>query len=177
MKRTVGGNKETHGNTLPTRRGPKSDARVKLANFNTGASGGAATLSAEVPIMRPADSGNKETHGNTHPKSDARGKLENFNSGASDGAATLSAEELEADKRALNKFQVLLRELVSKASDGSAYERDRRKFDELVGKYASLLPVLELPSGLVYCETALIGLDALQARRLGISKEQAKHPP
>jgi hypothetical protein len=40
----------------------------------------------------------------------------------------------------------------------------------MVAKYASLLPLLETPSGLIYREMALIGITALRERRLEISK-------
>ena len=40
------------------------------------------------------------------------------------------------------------------------------KFDLLVGRYAALLPVLELPSNATYAETALLGALALQAGQI-----------
>lgn len=41
--------------------------------------------------------------------------------------------------------------------------------DRLVGKYAGLLPVLELPSNAGYVETALVGVRALQAGQLQVA--------
>jgi hypothetical protein len=42
-------------------------------------------------------------------------------------------------------------------------------FDRLVGKYAALLPVLELPSNAAYCATALLGALALKAGRIKVA--------
>src|SRR5262249_35650941 len=91
-------------------------------------------------------------------------------------------------RRALEHFRTLLQELIAGAIGGSTVAREpvratrnpltklRRWFDrepgfeELVGKYASLLPVLERPSGVIYTDTATIGIEALRARRLEISE-------
>ena len=43
------------------------------------------------------------------------------------------------------------------------------QYDLLVGKYASLLPVLELPSNAAFGETALLGALALQAGRTKVA--------
>jgi hypothetical protein len=47
--------------------------------------------------------------------------------------------------------------------------QDAAQFDALVGKYAGLLPVLELPSNAQFCETALLGALALQAGRTKVA--------
>ena len=91
---------------------------------------------------------------------------------------------MEAARQALSAFKALLQELVS----GSVVERAPPKltrnpleklrryfeaepgFEELVAKYATLLPVLEMPSESRYAEIALIGIKALRARRLAIAK-------
>jgi len=83
---------------------------------------------------------------------------------------------------------MVLQELVSEAIAGSEEVRGHLRltrnplaklrryfeqepgFEELVGKYASFLPLLERPSGMIYSETALVGIEALRARRLAISE-------
>jgi hypothetical protein len=42
--------------------------------------------------------------------------------------------------------------------------------DQLIGKYAGLLPVLELSSNAGYVETALVGARALQAGQIQVAK-------
>jgi hypothetical protein len=99
-----------------------------------------------------------------------------------------TAEELEGYRSALVRFRTLLQELVTAAPAGSEdvlaplrltrnplaklrrYFDQEPGFEELVGKYASLLPLLERPSGMIYSEMALIGIEALRARRLAISE-------
>jgi hypothetical protein len=44
-------------------------------------------------------------------------------------------------------------------------------FDTLVGNYAGLLPVLELPSKAAFCATALLGARALQAGRIKVAAQ------
>jgi hypothetical protein len=105
-----------------------------------------------------------------------------------DEIALPTDEELGGYRSALIHFRTVLQELVSGAIAGSEdfrgplrltrnpFAKLRRYFDqepgfeELVGKYASLLPVLERPSGMIYSEMALIGIEALRARRLAISE-------
>jgi hypothetical protein len=101
---------------------------------------------------------------------------------------SLSAEELDSYRNSLTQFRTVLQELVSGSTAGSEIVREplrltrnpfaklRRYFDqepgfeELVGKYASLLPLLERPPGMIYSEIGLIGIRALRARRLSISE-------
>jgi hypothetical protein len=45
------------------------------------------------------------------------------------------------------------------------------RFDTLVGNYAGLLPVLELPSKAAFCATALLGARALQAGRIKVAAQ------
>jgi hypothetical protein len=44
-------------------------------------------------------------------------------------------------------------------------------FDALVGKYVGLLPILEVPSNAPFCQTALLGAQALQAGRTGVAAQ------
>jgi hypothetical protein len=101
-----------------------------------------------------------------------------------------AAKDLKDDKKALAVFRSILTGLVSdsEGNDKTTCENEPPKlsrnpfvrirryleqepeFEEMVGKYASLLTVLEQPAGLAYSQTALVGIEALRTRRLGIAR-------
>jgi hypothetical protein len=103
-------------------------------------------------------------------------------------AVSLTAEDVEADKNALAAFRVTLSHLVQRpAIDPSSLPRvkptrlwrrlssaslygTQMSFYQLVGKYASLLPVLEGPDNLRHSEMALMGMLALQSGRTDIAQ-------
>jgi hypothetical protein len=119
---------------------------------------------------------------------------ENTASGPVAAPIVLSPDEIEADKKALTQFRGILAVLVQSSKDAptpkpgfwaSIHQPFSRGFyrltsaslfgrslgyEELVGKYASLLPVLEMPPNLVHAEMALLGLLALQSGRLSIAQ-------
>ena len=70
---------------------------------------------------------------------------------------------------ALQRYREILRVLVERPpgqrlpSEAKLSLEELGQYDLLVGKYASLLPVLELPSNAAFGETALLGALALQA--------------
>jgi hypothetical protein len=121
-------------------------------------------------------------------KSQTLSETVKFVAARSNDVASLTVEELEGYRRSLIEFRTVLQELVSGSTAGSEVVREplrltrnpyaklRRYFDqepgfeELVGKYASLLPLLERPPGMIYSEIGLIGIEALRARRLAISE-------
>jgi hypothetical protein len=124
-------------------------------------------------------------------KSNRYQSVKNLEPANADGRTPLSLEELqerEDDKRALLRFREMLLELVAGTPNGSLivddppkvtrnpfkklrrYFEEEPRFEDLVAKYTSLLPLLEQPSGLRYCEMALIGVKALQARRVCLSR-------
>ena len=106
-----------------------------------------------------------------------------------DDTPPLTSEALENYRRSLARFRALVQELLAGTIAGTDVAREPKRltrnpfkkfyrwffeqepgFEELLGKYASLLPVLERPSGIIYSEMATIGVEALRARRLAISE-------
>src|ERR1700680_4178144 len=53
--------------------------------------------------------------------------------------------------------------------EGKLSPEELAQFESLVGKYAGLLPVLELPSNAAFAATALLGTFALQAGRVKVA--------
>src|ERR1700737_348577 len=106
------------------------------------------------------------------------------------------AEKLEADQRALSEFRDILTKLVEGAREekesveGAREEKNPvatgstrnpidwlnrylnrvPEFEELVAKYTNILPTLDTDDGRPYRQMALIGIKALQKRKLEIAK-------
>jgi hypothetical protein len=79
--------------------------------------------------------------------------------------------------KALESFRKILLVLVERPastplpSDGAKLGTEElAKFHRVVGRYAGLLPVLELPSNAAYAETAWLGALALQAGRVDVAE-------
>ena len=76
---------------------------------------------------------------------------------------------------ALQKFREVMRLLVERPADNplpfeaKLSPQELTQFESLVGKYASLLAVLELPSNAAFAATALLGAFALQAGRIKVA--------
>ena len=88
------------------------------------------------------------------------------------------AENQPIDKNAseaLQKYRDMVRVLVERPagqplpSEAKSSLEALDQYDLLVGKYAGLLPVLELPSNAGFGETALLGALALQAGRIKVA--------
>ena len=106
------------------------------------------------------------------------------------------AEKLEADQQALSEFRDILTKLVEGAREekesveGAREEKNPvatgstrnpidwlnrylnrvPEFEELVAKYTNILPTLDTDDGRPYRQMALIGIKALQKRKLEIAK-------
>lgn len=76
---------------------------------------------------------------------------------------------------ALQEFREVVRVLVERPADNplpfeaKLSSEDLARFESLVGKYAGLLPALELPSNAALSATALLGAFALQAGRIKVA--------
>jgi hypothetical protein len=70
---------------------------------------------------------------------------------------------------AIQKFRQILLALVERPARSSAPGETLSVEDQLVGKYAGLLPVLELPANAGFVTTALVGVRALQAGQLQVA--------
>jgi hypothetical protein len=70
---------------------------------------------------------------------------------------------------ALQEFQAIMLVLVERPAPNNLSPEDSVRFDQLVGKYAGLLPVLKLPANAAYGATALLGAQALQAGRIKVA--------
>src|ERR1019366_3972923 len=79
------------------------------------------------------------------------------------------------ESEALQKFRKVVLVLVERPPGQRLPSEDKRileemgQFESLVGKYAGLLPILELPSNAAFGETALLGALALQAGRTKVA--------
>jgi hypothetical protein len=73
------------------------------------------------------------------------------------------------ESEALQTFRQTLRALVERPAKSLIRGETPSVEDRLVGKYAGLLPVLELPPNAGYVETALVGVRALQAGQLQVA--------
>jgi hypothetical protein len=73
------------------------------------------------------------------------------------------------ESEALQKFRQTLLALVERPAKSLTPGEPLTVEDQLVGKYAGLLPVLELPSNAGYVATALVGVRALQAGQLQVA--------
>jgi hypothetical protein len=77
--------------------------------------------------------------------------------------------------QALQRFREAVRGLVERPAGGplpfeaKLSSEDLARFESLVGKYAGLLPALELPSNAALSATALLGAVALQAGRIKVA--------
>ena len=77
--------------------------------------------------------------------------------------------------QALQRFREAVQGLVERPADGplpfeaKLSSDDLARFESLVGKYAGLLPALELPSNAALSATALLGAVALQAGRIKVA--------
>jgi hypothetical protein len=69
---------------------------------------------------------------------------------------------------ALQEFQAVMLVLVERPAPNLRPE-EMVRFDPLVGKYAGLLPVLELPSNAAFVATALLGARALEAGQINVA--------
>lgn len=76
---------------------------------------------------------------------------------------------------ALQRFREVVRVLVERPAgnplpfEAKLSPEELAQFESLVGKYAGLLPVLELPSNGAFAATALLGAFALQAGRIKVA--------
>ena len=73
------------------------------------------------------------------------------------------------ESEALQTFRQTLLALVERPAKSLPPGETLTVKDQLVGKYASLLPVLELPANAGYVATALVGVRALQADQLQVA--------
>jgi hypothetical protein len=83
--------------------------------------------------------------------------------------------EALSQAEALQRFREIVRVLVERPAgnplpfEAKLSPEELAQFESLVGKYASLLPVLELPSNAAFAATALLGAFALQAGRIKVA--------
>jgi hypothetical protein len=103
----------------------------------------------------------------------------------SPGALVSGGDELSSDvntqpidksaSQALERYREIVGVLVERPPGQLLPSEQKRSLEELgqydllVGKYAGLLPVLELPSNAAFGETALLGALALQAGRTRVA--------